>query len=286
MPSVARQWPVTFRPWLCAVATHGVHLLEGHAQRVVVVGVRRGGVAGRVGLDPLDAVLDQLAHGGPRLVGAVDEQHQPLHADLAEVGVPVHQPADAADLAAAGRQARAGHEVVLDGLLQPDVDVEQAAAAAGRGVAALQGQPGVGGGQQRDVLDRVLDVEVFEGGDVEVGRVEVGLDQPRHDGAAAGVDPPGAGCDRRRLGDGTGVGDAAVANDQGRVRHGRRAGAVDQLAVGDYRSCRSPSSCYNLPQEQHANLPSRRKKPGHRTITSILYSAHRNTPTVPQESKR
>ena len=145
---------MTFRPWLWAVATHGVHLLEGHAQRVMVVGVGRGGVAGRIGLDPLDAVLDQLAHGGPGLVGAVDQQHQPLHADLAEVGVPVHQPADAADLAAAGRQARAGDQVVLDRLLEPDVDVEQAAAAAGRRVAALQGQLGVGRRQQRDVFDR------------------------------------------------------------------------------------------------------------------------------------
>ena len=45
-----------------------VHLLEGHAERVVVVGVGRGGVAGGVGLDPLDAVLDQLAHGGARVV--------------------------------------------------------------------------------------------------------------------------------------------------------------------------------------------------------------------------
>ena len=45
----------------------GVHLLERHAQRVVVVGVGRGGVAGGIGLDPLDAVLDQLAHGGRAL---------------------------------------------------------------------------------------------------------------------------------------------------------------------------------------------------------------------------
>ena len=41
----------------------GVHFVEGHAKRVVVVDVGRGGVAGRIGLDPLDAVLDQFAHG-------------------------------------------------------------------------------------------------------------------------------------------------------------------------------------------------------------------------------
>jgi hypothetical protein len=98
----------------------GVHLVERHAERVVVVGVGGGGVAGGVGLDPLDAVLDQLAHRGAGLVGAVDQQHQALHADLAEVGVPVHQAADPADFAPAGRQARPRNEVVLDGLFQKE----------------------------------------------------------------------------------------------------------------------------------------------------------------------
>ena len=51
----------------------GGHLLEGHAERVMVGGVGRGGVAGGIGLDPLDAVLDQLAHGRAGLVGAVDQ---------------------------------------------------------------------------------------------------------------------------------------------------------------------------------------------------------------------
>src|SRR6516162_4113159 len=42
----------------------GVHLVKGHAQGVVVVGIGGGGVAGGVGLDPLDAVLDESAHRG------------------------------------------------------------------------------------------------------------------------------------------------------------------------------------------------------------------------------
>jgi hypothetical protein len=58
-----------------------------------------------------------------------------------------------------------------------------------RGLAADGCHPG----QQRDVLDGVLDVEVLQGGDVEVGRVEVGLDQARHDGAAPGVEVAGLG---------------------------------------------------------------------------------------------
>ena len=51
------------------------------------------------------------------------------------------KPADAADLAAARGQPRARHQIVLDRLLQPDIDVEQAAAAAGRRVAAFERQP-------------------------------------------------------------------------------------------------------------------------------------------------
>ena len=81
-----------------------------------------------------------------------------------------------------------GDQVVLDGLLQPDVDVEQAAAAARRRVAAFQREPRVRRRQQRDVFDGILDVEVFQRGDVEIRRVEVRLDQPRHDRAAARVD--------------------------------------------------------------------------------------------------
>src|SRR5262249_41345525 len=104
----------------------GVHLLEGHAEGVVVVDVGGGGGGGGVGLDPRDPALDQLAAGGAGLVGAVDQQHQPLHADLSELGVPVHQPAGAANLPPAGRQPGALGDVVLDGLLQPDVDVEEA----------------------------------------------------------------------------------------------------------------------------------------------------------------
>ena len=69
----------------------GRHLLEGHAERVMVGGVGRGRVAGGIGLDPLDAVLDELAHGPAALVGPVDQQDQALHAELEVLGVPVHQ---------------------------------------------------------------------------------------------------------------------------------------------------------------------------------------------------
>src|SRR5262249_3797325 len=150
-----------------------------------------------------------------------------------EVGVPVHQPAGAADLTAGRGQARANYQVVLDGLLEPDVDVVQASARARRRVAALQGQPGVGRRQERDVLDRVFDVRVVESGDVEIRRVIVGLDQARQDGAAAGVDRGGAGRWGRGACDGPGVGDTAIGDNEGGVGDGRGAGAVHELAVAN-----------------------------------------------------
>ena len=116
----------------------GVHLLEGHAQRVMVVLIGPCGIAGRIRLHPLDAVLHQRTHGLARVLHAVDAEHKPVHADLAEVGVPVHQPARAANLAAAGDQARAGDEILLEGLLQPHVAVEEATARAGGRVAAFE----------------------------------------------------------------------------------------------------------------------------------------------------
>ena len=171
---------------------HRRHLLEGHAQRVMIGGVGRGGIAGGVGLDPLHAILHQLADGGTAFDRAVDQEDQPLHAQLQVLGVPVHQPARAADLPSAGGQARPGEQVFLDRLLEPDVDVVQTAPAPCRGIAALEGQASIGGRQQRDILDRILDIEIRELGHVEVRGVEMGLDQPGHHRATAGVDPPGA----------------------------------------------------------------------------------------------
>jgi hypothetical protein len=84
----------------------------------------------------------------------------------------------------------------------------------------------------------VLDVEVFEGGDVEVGGVEVGLDQAGQDGAAAGVDAPGLGRQGRRPGHRAGVGDPPVLNDQCRIGDWRGAGAGKELPVGDDRDAR------------------------------------------------
>ena len=176
----------------------GRHLVEGHAERVVVGTVGRGGVAGRVGLDPLDAVLDELADRGAALDRAVDQQDQTFHAELQMVGVPVHQAAGAADLAAVGGQPWPGEEVFLDRLLEPDVDVVQAPAAPRRGVAALQREPGIGRGQQGDVFDGILDIQVGELGDVEIRRVKMRLDQAGQDRPPARVDPRGFGRDLRR----------------------------------------------------------------------------------------
>ena len=61
--------------------------------------------------------------------------------------------------------------------------------------------------------------------------MEVRLDQARHDGAAAGVDAVRVGRQPAARRGRAGVGDAAVADDDGGVADGRRAGAVDELAV-------------------------------------------------------
>src|SRR5262245_34945834 len=103
----------------------------------MVVRVGRGGVAGRIGLHPLDAVLHELPHGAAALVRAVDDEHDAFHPDLPELGVPVHQPAGATNLAAARSEARAEDEVFVDRTLEPDVDVVEAAAAPRGRVAAL-----------------------------------------------------------------------------------------------------------------------------------------------------
>ena len=199
----------------------GRHLLEGHAERVVVGRVGRGRVAGGIGLDPLDAILDELAHGPASLVGAVDQEDQALHAELQVLGVPVHQSARATDLAPAGGQPRAGDQVFLDRLLEPHVDIVQAAAAAGRRVAAFEREPGVARGQDRHVFDGILDVEVGQLGDVEIGGMEMGLDQAGHDRPAAGIDAADVGRDRGRAAGRPGIGDLAVLDQHGRIRDRR-----------------------------------------------------------------
>ena len=84
----------------------------------MIVGVGGGRVASGVRLDPFDTVLDQLTHRGTGFVGTVVQGHVPCGADLAGVGVPVHQAADPADFPATGRQSRARGQVILDGLLE------------------------------------------------------------------------------------------------------------------------------------------------------------------------
>src|SRR6185503_15845268 len=142
---------------------------------------------------------------GPSLDGAVHEEDQSFHAELEVVGVPVHESARAADLAAGGGETGTGAKVVLDRLLQPDVDVVKAAAAARGGVAAFERELGVGRGEEGDVLDGILDVEVGQLRDVEVGRMEVGFDEAGEDGALPGVDDGGIRRRGRRLGGRAGV---------------------------------------------------------------------------------
>jgi hypothetical protein len=212
----------------------GVHFFERHAQRVVVVRVGRGGVAGGVRLDPFHAVLHELANRRASLVGSADQQDQPFHADLAELGIPVHQPASSADLSTAGRQTWSEHQVVLNRLFQPEIDIEQAAAAASRRVPAFERQLRVTRGQNRDVLNRVFDVEIFQRGHIEIRRMKVSLDQSRHDRAAVGVDDLGVRWDGRSAGSGAGIGDRAILNQQQPVRNRCRSRSINKLSVSNH----------------------------------------------------
>ena len=172
---------------------HRRHLLEGHAQRVMVGGVGRGGIAGGVGLDPLHPILHQLADGGAGLDGPLTRRISPsMPSFRCSAFQSISPPAPQISRPLAARRGP-GNKVFLDRLLEPDVDVVQAAPAPRRGVAALEGQPSIGGRQQRDILDRILDIEIRELGHVEIRGVEMGLDQPGHDRPAAGVDPPASG---------------------------------------------------------------------------------------------
>ena len=65
--------------------------------------------------------------------------------------------------------------------------------------------------------------------------MEMSFDQPGQDRAPSGVDARGLGLDGRRAGGRAGIRDASVADHHRRVGHGRRAGAVDQLAAVDER---------------------------------------------------
>ena len=119
------------------------HLSVGHRQRVLIVGAGRRGIARRVGLQPVGAVLHQPASRRAGLVGTVDDEDHALHPDLAELGVPVHQPAGAADLLSARDEARSGNEVGVDRLGEGHVGVEEASGRTGRRVAAFECQPRV-----------------------------------------------------------------------------------------------------------------------------------------------
>ena len=221
-----------------------VHFFERHAQGVVVVGVGRGGIPCGIRLDPFHAVLHQFANCRASFVGATDQQNQPFHADFAELGVPVHQPTRSANFSTAGCQTRSGDQIILDGFFQPDVDVKQAAAAASRRVAALQSELRVAGRENRDVLNRVLDVEIFQRGDVEIRRMKMSFDQPRHDRPTVGVDHFRFRL-RRNFGSllrRAGIGDEPLLDHQQPVRNRSRPRSINKLPVSNH--C-LPGCCFH-----------------------------------------
>ena len=73
------------------------------------------------------------------------------------------------------------------------------------------------------------------------------LDEAGHDGAAARVNAPRLGWHGRRADGRAGVVDAAIFDDQRRVRHGRCAGAVEELTVGNDRGA---GGCFHADVER------------------------------------
>ena len=118
---------------------HGVHFFKCHAQGMVIVGIGRGCIAGRIGFDPLDPIFDQRSDRFAGIFDSVDDKDQALHADLSELGVPVHEPSCRTDLATACSEPRPRHEVFLDRSLEPHIDIEQTPARPSRRIAALEG---------------------------------------------------------------------------------------------------------------------------------------------------
>jgi len=134
--------------------------------------------------------------------------------------------------ATAGGQSRTGHQIILDGFLEQTSTLKQATAAASRRVPTFQREFRIDRGEQRDVFDRVLDVEVFESGDVEICRVKMRFNE------AGMIVPPRASIRLRRANFAqasgwTCVGDATIADDQSGIADRRLASAVDQRAVTD-----------------------------------------------------
>ena len=216
---------------------HGVHLFERHAQCVMVVYVRSRRITGRVRLDPFNAVLDESPHRRPRFISSIDQDHQPFHADLAEVRIPVHQAADPADFPATCRQPGSRQQTFFNRLFQPDVDIEQTAATASGRITALQSELCIAGRQQRDVLDGVPGIEVFEGRDIEIRGMKMSLDESRHNRPAACVNHVGSSGYIRSTCRRACVSNCAIFDQQHTVSDRRSAGAVDDLPIAD--DCRT-----------------------------------------------
>ena len=109
----------------------------------------------------------------------------------------------------------------------------QAAAAARAGVAAFQCGARVDGRLQGHIFHRVLDVQVLQFGDIEVGEVNVRLDQTGQNTAALRVDDLSGRLSGWRIGRRASIGDDAVLDEQGGIGNGRGSRAVNELAVAD-----------------------------------------------------
>src|SRR5690606_37115289 len=104
----------------------------------------------------------------------------------------------------------------------PNIDIKQAPATPRRRITALECQPSVDRREQRHVFDGILDVEVLKFGHIEVGRMEMGFHEPRHNGSPERINLARLRRQvHRRASRWSGINDPAVLDYQAAVRNGK-----------------------------------------------------------------
>ena len=186
---------------------------------------------GGVDLDPVGAVLDVPAGPHHGLVEGVDHLGIANHALVGDE--PTGRPADGGDQRLhAGADARPRHDAGLDGVAQRRTHGEQRVGVAVGGDPRPQHLGEVLARHQRGHRRVAVEEELVVGLHVVESGVAVGVDEPRHDRPAGGVDALGAGSGRRG-GSRSDHQDVVAPQQHARIGACGRAGGVDEGAAGD-----------------------------------------------------
>ena len=190
-----------------------------------------GRQAGDVDLDPVHAELDLAAHFGG------DLSRCPHHLAVADQAFVGYQPPGGAagggeQGVAAGGHARPGDNARLDGVAQVHADFKEAVGVQKARDPGAQQLAHVGGGDDGGEALPAMKEQLIVGTRLIEADVAVGVDQPRHEGEALGIDALALAL-RRRAAD---LDDAFALDDHIRLAR-RRAQAVDDRAVFDDAHC-------------------------------------------------